>query len=110
MLDAILAALPEPPPESFGVVGGPRRVAIVGRPNVGKSSLLNKLAKEDRAVVDDVAGTTVDPVDELVAARRAHLAVHRHRRRPQADQGGLRATSTTRACAPTPPSSAPRCA
>ena len=66
MLDAILAALPEPPPESFGVVGGPRRVAIVGRPNVGKSSLLNKLAKEDRAVVDDVAGTTVDPVDELV--------------------------------------------
>jgi GTP-binding protein len=66
MLDAILAALPEPPPESFGVVGGPRRVAIVGRPNVGKSSLLNKLAKEDRVVVDDVAGTTVDPVDELV--------------------------------------------
>ena len=66
MLDAILAALPEPPPESYGVVGGPRRVAIVGRPNVGKSSLLNKLAKEDRAVVDDAAGTTVDPVDELV--------------------------------------------
>ena len=90
MLDAILAALPEPPPESFGVVGGPRRVAIVGRPNVGKSSLLNKLAKQDRAVVDDAAGTTVDPVDELVAARRSHLAVHRHRRRPQADQGGVR--------------------
>ena len=66
MLDAILAALPEPPPESYGEVGGPRRVAIVGRPNVGKSSLLNKLAKEERAVVDDAAGTTVDPVDELV--------------------------------------------
>ncbi len=66
MLDAILAALPEPPPESYGEVGGPRRVAIVGRPNVGKSSLLNKLAKEDRVLVDDVAGTTVDPVDELV--------------------------------------------
>ncbi|MEO5710488.1 MAG: ribosome biogenesis GTPase Der [Nocardioidaceae bacterium] len=66
MLDAILDALPEPPPETFGVVGGPRRVAIVGRPNVGKSSLLNKLAKQDRVVVDDVAGTTVDPVDELV--------------------------------------------
>jgi GTP-binding protein len=66
MLDAILAALPEPPPESYGEVGGPRRVAIVGRPNVGKSSLLNKLAKEDRAVVDDAAGTTVDPVDELI--------------------------------------------
>jgi GTP-binding protein len=66
MLDAILAALPDTPPESFAQVGGPRRVAIVGKPNVGKSSLLNKLAKEDRAVVDDAAGTTVDPVDELV--------------------------------------------
>ena len=66
MLDAILAALPEPPAESYDVVGGPRRVAIVGKPNVGKSSLLNKLAGEDRVVVDDVAGTTVDPVDELV--------------------------------------------
>ncbi len=66
LLDAVLAALPEPPPESFAEVGGPRRVAIVGKPNVGKSSLLNKLAKEERAVVDNVAGTTVDPVDELV--------------------------------------------
>ncbi|MGZ4499505.1 MAG: ribosome biogenesis GTPase Der [Nocardioidaceae bacterium] len=66
MLDAILAALPETPREGYAEVGGPRRVAIVGRPNVGKSSLLNKLAKEDRVVVDDVAGTTVDPVDELI--------------------------------------------
>jgi GTP-binding protein len=66
MLDAILAALPEAPAESFDVVGGPRRIAIVGKPNVGKSSLLNKLAGEERAVVDSVAGTTVDPVDELV--------------------------------------------
>ena len=45
---------------------GPRRVALVGRPNVGKSSLLNRLADEERAVVDSVAGTTVDPVDSLV--------------------------------------------
>ena len=45
---------------------GPRRVAIVGKPNVGKSSLLNKLARQQRVVVDEVAGTTVDPVDELV--------------------------------------------
>ena len=50
----------------FEEEGGPRRVAIVGKPNVGKSSLLNKLAGEERAVVDNVAGTTVDPVDELV--------------------------------------------
>ena len=66
LLDAVLAALPEPPPERLGQVGGPRRVAIVGKPNVGKSSLLNKLAQADRVVVDDVAGTTVDPVDELI--------------------------------------------
>ena len=66
MLDAILAALPEAPAETFDVVRGPRRVAIVGKPNVGKSSLLNQLAGEERAVVDNVAGTTVDPVDELV--------------------------------------------
>jgi GTP-binding protein len=66
MLDAILAALPETPEESFEEVGGPRRIAIVGKPNVGKSSLLNMLAKEDRVVVDNAAGTTVDPVDELI--------------------------------------------
>ncbi len=66
MLDAILAALPEPPPEREREVGGPRRIAIVGKPNVGKSSLLNQLAGENRVVVDDVAGTTVDPVDELI--------------------------------------------
>ncbi|SNT47308.1 GTP-binding protein [Actinomadura meyerae] len=67
LLDAVLEALPaEPPPETFGEAGGPRRIALLGRPNVGKSSLLNKLAGENRAVVDSVAGTTRDPVDELI--------------------------------------------
>ena len=66
-LDALLEVLPE----TSGVAeafqpGGPRRVALVGRPNVGKSSLLNKLAGSERVVVHDVAGTTRDPVDELV--------------------------------------------
>jgi GTP-binding protein len=42
-------------------------VAIVGRPNVGKSSLLNALTKSERAVVSPVAGTTIDPIDEVVA-------------------------------------------
>ncbi len=45
---------------------GPRHVALVGKPNVGKSSLLNQLAGENRVVVDDLAGTTRDPVDEIV--------------------------------------------
>ncbi|MEU6034884.1 ribosome biogenesis GTPase Der [Actinomadura sp. NPDC047616] len=67
LLDAVLDALPaEPPPETFAEAGGPRRVALLGRPNVGKSSLLNQLAGEKRAVVDSVAGTTRDPVDELI--------------------------------------------
>jgi GTP-binding protein len=66
MLDAVLEALPDPPPEDFDAPEGPRRVAIVGKPNVGKSSLLNRLAGEERVVVDDASGTTVDPVDELV--------------------------------------------
>lgn len=67
LLDAVLEALPEQaPPETLGAEGGPRRIALLGRPNVGKSSLLNKLAGETRAVVDSVAGTTRDPVDELI--------------------------------------------
>ena len=65
LLDLVVAKLPEAPPVAEPGTGGPRRVALVGRPNVGKSSLLNKLTREDRAVVDDVAGTTVDPVDSL---------------------------------------------
>ncbi|MDO5729693.1 MAG: bifunctional cytidylate kinase/GTPase Der [Actinomycetaceae bacterium] len=67
LLDVIMSVLPEESavaqkrPE-----GGPRRVALLGRPNVGKSSLLNKLAGHSRVVVDDTAGTTRDPVDELI--------------------------------------------
>jgi GTPase len=66
LLDGILSAIPAAPTELVDGGRGPRRVAIVGKPNVGKSSLLNKLAGQQRVVVDEVAGTTVDPVDELV--------------------------------------------
>ena len=66
LLDVILDALPETPAERFDEEAGPRRVALVGRPNVGKSSLLNRLSGEERVVVDNVAGTTRDPVDSLV--------------------------------------------
>ncbi len=67
LLDAVLDAMPTAPSEFVGAgVVGPRRVALLGKPNVGKSSLLNKLIGESRSVVDAVAGTTVDPVDSLV--------------------------------------------
>lgn len=65
LLDAVLDALPAQEPIVEGP-DGPHRVALLGKPNVGKSSLLNQLAGQDRVVVDAVAGTTVDPVDELV--------------------------------------------
>jgi GTP-binding protein len=66
LLDLILNALPATPMEPFGETGGPRRVALIGRPNVGKSSLLNSLAGAERVLVDPAAGTTRDPVDELI--------------------------------------------
>ncbi len=59
LLDLVLAALPEAPQNAEETEGGPRRVALIGRPNVGKSSLLNKLAGHQRVLVDSVAGTTV---------------------------------------------------
>ncbi|MGW0160786.1 ribosome biogenesis GTPase Der [Mycobacterium sp. NPDC003323] len=66
LLDTVLAKLPEISEVGAGGAGGPRRVALVGKPNVGKSSLLNRLAGDERSVVHDVAGTTVDPVDSLI--------------------------------------------
>ncbi|MBX0301621.1 ribosome biogenesis GTPase Der [Cryobacterium sp. 1639] len=66
LLDAILEELPEISNVAKQEVGGPRRVAILGRPNVGKSSLLNKVVGEERVVVNALAGTTRDPVDEQV--------------------------------------------
>lgn len=65
LLDVIVDTLPTAP-RAGEQTGGPRRVALVGKPNVGKSSLLNKLAGQQRAVVHTNPGTTVDPVDSLV--------------------------------------------
>ncbi len=66
LLDHVLTILPEVSAVAKEEVGGPRRVAILGRPNVGKSSLLNKAVGEERVVVNEMAGTTRDPVDEQV--------------------------------------------
>ena len=60
LVDGIVRALPVVPEEA-GQIGVP--VAIVGRPNVGKSSLFNRLMKEDRVLVNPIAGTTRDPID-----------------------------------------------
>lgn len=65
VLDEMLRLFPETPRQT-SITSGPHKVALVGKPNVGKSSLLNKFANEERSVVDNVAGTTVDPVDSLV--------------------------------------------
>jgi GTP-binding protein len=64
LLDAILEALPSPPeaPEPEAPEEAVR-IAFVGRPNVGKSSLVNRLLGEDRVLVHDQPGTTTDPVD-----------------------------------------------
>ena len=64
LLDFLVKELPEIGSEKSD--DGFRRIALVGRPNVGKSSLLNILAGESRVIVDDAAGTTRDPVDELI--------------------------------------------
>src|SRR2546422_857115 len=62
LLDAIVAALPERAEPELAVDA---RIAIVGRPNVGKSSLFNAIVGSERAVVSPIPGTTRDPVDTL---------------------------------------------
>jgi GTP-binding protein len=64
LLDAVVSKLPER--TSVPTADPIPRVALAGRPNVGKSSLLNQLTGTERALVDAVAGTTRDPVDSLV--------------------------------------------
>ena len=75
LMDALVKSLPAPDLDDAGDGGGgafsedddaPLKVAIVGRPNVGKSSLLNQLAGDARAIVSDYSGTTRDTIDSDV--------------------------------------------
>ncbi len=61
VLDRVVALLPEAPEPDAGP--GTVRVAVIGKPNVGKSSFINRLLGEERLVVSDVAGTTRDAID-----------------------------------------------
>jgi GTP-binding protein len=66
LLDAVVKALPKAPTEDYDAEDDTIKIAIIGRPNVGKSSLLNKLIGQDRAIVSPVAGTTRDAIDMFV--------------------------------------------
>ena len=72
LLDAVLETLPEaeapPPVQGVGL-------AIVGRPNTGKSSLLNALLGEERAIVSDIPGTTRDAVDTVIEYKGQPITV-----------------------------------
>jgi GTPase len=65
LLDAVVGSLP-PEKQSGGEVAAAVAIAIVGRPNVGKSSLLNAMTGRHRSIVSDQPGTTRDPIDTLV--------------------------------------------
>ncbi len=81
LLDVVISLLPEEKPEEKPAA----RLAIVGRPNVGKSSLLNRLLEQERAIVSETAGTTRDSIDsKIVRGGKTYLVV---------DTAGLRKKS-----------------
>ncbi|WP_077597961.1 ribosome biogenesis GTPase Der [Olsenella urininfantis] len=67
LLDEVIAALPADDGYEEPADDGALNVAIIGRPNVGKSSLANRLAKRERFIVADLAGTTRDATDTLIS-------------------------------------------
>jgi GTP-binding protein len=86
LLGDVVARLPEPEPEPEDAGARPTAVAIIGRPNVGKSSLLNRLVGYERAIVDAQPGTTRDAIDTPIThAGRDYLLVDTAgvRRRPR---------------------------
>ena len=97
LLDAVVELLPPetsvaPPPPDL-------RIALIGRPNVGKSSLLNRLAGAQRSLVDDAPGTTRDPVDVRITSGEQELILVDTAgiRRPARVEGELEQHSVRRA-------------
>ena len=64
MLDAVYDMLPDGDEQEYG--DDYIKVAVIGKPNAGKSSLINKISGEDRAIVSDIAGTTRDSTDTVI--------------------------------------------
>jgi GTP-binding protein len=95
LLDAVVDALGEAPSLAGGAEGadaddkGPLRVAIVGRPNVGKSTLFNALLGDDRSIVHDLPGTTRDAVDTIVETEAGSICF--------VDTAGMRRRARTEA-------------
>jgi GTP-binding protein len=97
LLDQVVARLPQR--EGAAAAAPDLRLALIGRPNVGKSSLLNRLSGFDRAIVDDTPGTTRDPVDVRLSAngRDVLLIDTAGIRRPPRVEGELEHHSVGRA-------------
>ena len=87
LAEAIARQLPEPEEESAAAAADALPLALVGRPNVGKSSLLNRLLGEERVLVAPTPGTTRDPIDTLLeVGKRRYLLI---------DTAGIRRRSKT---------------
>ena len=82
LLDVMVERVPEGPVAEEEAA--PLRLALVGRPNTGKSSLLNRLVRSERAVVSDIPGTTRDAVDSLLVRGDKHYLI--------VDTAGIRKT------------------
>ncbi|HYK65426.1 MAG TPA: ribosome biogenesis GTPase Der, partial [Patescibacteria group bacterium] len=97
LLDQVVARLPER--EATAAPSPDLKLALIGRPNVGKSSLLNRLAGFERAIVDDTPGTTRDPVDVRLSShgRQVLLVDTAGIRRPPRVEGELEQHSVGRA-------------
>ena len=82
-LEALIQAYEEGRPFREGIT-----LVIVGKPNVGKSSLLNRLLQEERAIVTPIPGTTRDTIEEPLTIQGDALPANRHRRDPSVPGGG----------------------